>query len=251
MMSVSLAFSLCLVVAAGTYSCTGTVDGTSYDLSPLMGIDITGDDGKGQEYHLYMCADAPVNHGECTMGFATVCQTTDTVINSEFRTLAVSTEDPVWEASGDGISLTFSNGPVCYGAGPRKVVINLICDLGSGIPDKFVSVAEDPFCVYTMEYRTSVVCEGAAGGLSFGSILMISISVLIPLYILIGCVIKRKKMGITGVRESVPNIDFWASLPSLVKDGCAFTKTKLQGVWGKLRSVTAGSGSDSKAYDEL
>src|SRR4051794_30612584 len=62
--------------------------------------------------------------------------------------------------------------------------------------------------------------------LSGGWIFIIILSVVVPLYVVGGCVYKHQKLGATGM-DKCPNVEFWRDLPSLVKDGFAFTYAKL------------------------
>jgi hypothetical protein len=47
-------------------------------------------------------------------------------------------------------------------------------------------------------------------------------------YLVVGTLYKTMNRGLSGV-ESIPNIDFWQSLPGLVRDGCKATQNKFCG----------------------
>jgi hypothetical protein len=74
--------------------------------------------------------------------------------------------------------------------------------------------------------------DGGSGGLSGGTVFLIILIVVIPVYVAVGCIYKRQRMGASGM-ESCPNIDFWRDLPGLVGDGFKFTWSKLRGLCGK------------------
>jgi hypothetical protein len=97
-------------------------------------------------------------------------------------------------------------------------------------------------CSYTAVLQTPASCTGgtvggggSGGGLSGGSVFLIIFFVGGFLYLAVGCVYKRQKMGASGV-ESVPNVDFWRELPGLVGDGFKFT-------FAKLKALCSGGGS--------
>jgi len=59
--------------------------------------------------------------------------------------------------------------------------------------------------------------------------MLIILIVIIPVYIVGGCIFMRKQRGTTTMAESCPNNEFWFAFPGLVKDGCAFTVAKIKG----------------------
>jgi hypothetical protein len=64
-------------------------------------------------------------------------------------------------------------------------------------------------------------------GMQWGWIFIIIFCVLLVLYCGIGMFYKYKKLGVTGI-ETIPNVEFWRDYPSLVKDGIAFSISKVQ-----------------------
>ena len=48
----------------------------------------------------------------------------------------------------------------------------------------------------------------------------------VPIYMLGGAAYLRRRSGATGL-ELVPNRDFWASLPGLIKDGAGYVRARL------------------------
>lgn len=57
--------------------------------------------------------------------------------------------------------------------------------------------------------------------------------------IVLGCVYNIKTKGMSGV-QACPQYEFWSDIPSLVKDGCSFTMSKIR-----------GEGGSKQTYDEL
>jgi len=68
-------------------------------------------------------------------------------------------------------------------------------------------------------------------------IFIIIILVVVPVYVIGGCVYKSQKQGTRGV-ESCPNIDFWKTVPGLVKDGFSYS-------FNMIRSGCKSGGSTS------
>ena len=58
-------------------------------------------------------------------------------------------------------------------------------------------------------------------GLSSGTVFIITLLFISFFYLSIGMIYKSSQLGTSGV-ESIPNIDFWRNLPSLVLEGCQF-----------------------------
>lgn len=69
-------------------------------------------------------------------------------------------------------------------------------------------------------------------GLQWGWIFIISFGVATVLYCGGGMFYKYKKLGVTGI-ETVPNIEFWRDYPGLVKDGVAFSISKVMQCFGR------------------
>jgi len=139
-----------------------------------------------------------------------------------------------------GVQYTFTNGDEYWttsGIKPRTVIVNFPC----GADQKTFTISEDKTAaVYTVTLPTSKSCKGGkapgtSGGLSGGSVFLIILVVVIPLYVGIGCLYKRKKLGTNG-NESCPNYDFWKEIPGYVKDGFRFTMggCKKGGSYNKL-----------------
>jgi len=73
---------------------------------------------------------------------------------------------------------------------------------------------------------TVVIGSGNDTGTSGGTVFLIILMVLIPVYIAGGCIFMRKKRGTVTMKESCPHYEFWSAIPGLVKDGCIFSAKK-------------------------
>ncbi|EDV26658.1 uncharacterized protein TRIADDRAFT_63795 [Trichoplax adhaerens] len=81
-------------------------------------------------------------------------------------------------------------------------------------------------------------CPSGPGGLSGGSVLLIIFFVLLSVYFIGGIIFMKYVRNAEGF-EAIPNVSFWSSLPSLIKEGFAFTFSRC-----------SGGGSDS-SYDKI
>jgi len=79
--------------------------------------------------------------------------------------------------------------------------------------------------------------DGDTGGLTAGSILLITCFVLVLVYLLGGIAFNKVTRQATGV-EVMPHPEFWKGLPGLIKDGMVFS-------WGKMTGKSRSSGYES------
>ena len=105
----------------------------------------------------------------------------------------------------------------------------LVCQAGFKGPGKPVYAGEDPPLNFKFTWVSENACPiGSAGGggdFSYGWIFVILLLVGLTTYFVVGIIIKRKKYEATGT-DSIPNKEFWTSLPGLVKDGFIFMLNK-------------------------
>jgi hypothetical protein len=84
------------------------------------------------------------------------------------------------------------------------------------------------------------------GGIGGGTVFLIILIVVIPVYIIAGCVYMRKQKGTTTMAESCPHSEFWFAFPGLIKDGCMFTAAKIKQAAGRVSNKGTADG-----YDEV
>jgi len=143
--------------------------------------------------------------GKAAMGTATTIQ---------FQPAAV----PGFE--GFGLTAEFIQGDL-----DRKMEIDFICDpnAGTGSPS-FKN--EAPTHHYNFQWTSQYACPVKGGALSPGSIMLIIVLCLIVIYVVGGILFNRFKRQLTGI-EMIPNVEFWISIPGLVKDGVMFLVNKI------------------------
>jgi len=89
--------------------------------------------------------------------------------------------------------------------------------------------------LFTTALTSKYACfsDGGGGnsskGLSIGSILCITILVLLIVYLVAGILINKYVRKVEAGESVVPNHSFWSALPGYVKDGCSFTVSKIKG----------------------
>uniref|UniRef100_A0A803XW18 Cation-dependent mannose-6-phosphate receptor n=1 Tax=Meleagris gallopavo TaxID=9103 RepID=A0A803XW18_MELGA len=116
-----------------------------------------------------------------------------------------------------------SYGRHCSGE-KRRAVIMISCKRGI-TASSFSIISEErekeQDCFYLFEMDSSVACPVEDSHLSTGSILLITFSSVIAVYIIGGFLYQRLIVGAKGM-EQFPHFAFWQDLGNLVADGCDF-----------------------------
>ncbi|KAJ4459689.1 hypothetical protein PAPYR_4446 [Paratrimastix pyriformis] len=142
---------------------------------------------------------------------------------------------PQWSDLGDRkYRVVFTGGENCYvWTGPGytstyNMQIDYVCDRSAGLgsPTKGPSFptaecVEKEITLLPFVWPTSLVCVPESG-MGWGTVCLIILAVVIPLYFVIGFFVKRKVKGTTGL-DSIPHHDLLWSLPKLCWDGIRFT----------------------------
>eukprot|EP01115_Flamella_aegyptia_P014930 TRINITY_DN8822_c0_g1_i2.p1 TRINITY_DN8822_c0_g1~~TRINITY_DN8822_c0_g1_i2.p1 ORF type:complete len:206 (+),score=58.06 TRINITY_DN8822_c0_g1_i2:390-1007(+) len=130
----------------------------------------------------------------------------------------------------NGLIAQFTGGTPANGI-PRAMQIDFVCSdsAGAGQPSFNLEVNLKYYFVWT----TAAACpsknggaNGGKGGLSGGSILLIIVLCAAVVYLVGGVIFKKVRMHAEGV-ELIPNVEFWTSLPGLVRDGFKFVFNKV------------------------
>lgn len=164
-------------------------------------------------------------------------------------------EDPKFKVNKDGTTTIIYQSFTDSKDYKRSVEITLKCDesqypgnTGSGVTERY----EPENSAYTMVFTSRCACDNACNSssesgsskLSIGSILLIVFFALLLVYLIAGVLIKRYKMGVESVPEVIPNYEFWAGIPSLVKDGVIFTCQGVRSGCSSLYQRSSKSGYD-------
>ncbi|XP_035688927.1 uncharacterized protein LOC118424462 isoform X2 [Branchiostoma floridae] len=118
----------------------------------------------------------------------------------------------------------------------RKSNINLVCS-ASSTPTFTAQESPAGSGTFVMTISSLCVCPGrskdcnaagAAAGLSAGSTMCILLTVFVLVYVAGGMLFLRFVRGAEGT-EMIPNYEFWADFPYLVKDGFTFATRSCRG----------------------
>jgi len=156
---------------------------------------------------------------------ALMCQE-DTATNERYTCASTVSN---FKVESDGITyITYQS--IVFGTKhyQRRFQIGLKCD-ESKYPGEVASVLEvflDSVSSYSTTLTSKCACDDGcpldSGGLSPGSILLIVFFVSLTVYIIGGILINKYKFGVENMPEMCPNYQFWAGIPSLIKDGIFF-----------------------------
>jgi len=236
-MGLLLLVFLALVVKISSQNCrwTDPVSGTNFDLSPLYKPDAWYSNLTSKyTYDLNVCGIVPSSG--CSQKNGLLCQYDGIAFTAMIAGWNVTTSgsgrdakaygewgliDPTNPAT--GVLVNFTNGDACVLSNQRYdriAIMKFYC--GTGQPSTF-DLLEAPTCTFTSTYYSDAGCPAHDGssGISGGSIFLIMVVVVVPLYVVIGCIYKSKAQGTAGI-ESCPNIEFWRDLSGLIKDGFKF-----------------------------
>jgi len=172
------------------------------------------------DYIIHLCGTIQ-QPGHCQDASATVCKAS----GMQQTVLAAwgpdAGEDAKWMTDAKGLPyMVFQNSldPCPSDGSTIRTEIRFMC--GDGNP-----YVQENGCTYTVMYPTKLVCSKSSK-LSGGSIFLIILAVVIPVYIIAGCVWNWKKNGLRGW-EACPNRGFWKALWVNAKAGCAVTRAKI------------------------
>jgi len=239
-------------VLLGVCGVSADCSGLGYDLSALQNTVLQGADTAPTPFQYSFLPCGVLTDAVCQSKKGSVCQYSGTAYTSMVGTWTGSPiggqgNGPIpagsWSAlpsdmGAEGVQLKmnglWSSSTGCGGGAFRTTVVSFVCAKDAPVvPTKpFVVVNPSESCSYSFTITTSAACKSShKGALSGGTIFLIILIVVIPVYVAVGCVYKRKRQGQTGM-EACPNIEFWRDLPGLIKDGFSFTFRKLRGLCG-------------------
>jgi len=202
--------------------------GMKYDLSPLRN---TTQDyvAKWDVYTGYLNVGITLSTASCIQYInVTVCQTWTPTGKAKLGALPAKW-GPITSAYKDkyqyGVQVTFGNGD-----SGRSTNITFVCNSSATTKAPPVFIAE-PGTEYQFLWVSAYACPsnrpsgGGSGGLSGGSIILIIVLCVMVVYLAAGITFQKVKNNASGL-ELIPNVEFWSSLPGLVRDGILFIVNK-------------------------
>jgi len=231
-----LAFVLLLGISVASAACGfGSID--------VSGLTTKSDySGSASTYSYKMNVCGMSNEGKCDQS---ICQ-----FNAAGEKVAglgkYDGAQPTWSyidptTPAKGVKAAFTNGNTCWMGGEQTRYANVLFQCSDSESGTF-TIVEDPQCTFTLTMATKKACPGGSGtvtvsvGISGGWVFIILLLVGTFVYVLGGCIYKRKKLGLSG-NEACPNYDFWKEVPVYVKDGFRFVfvnKCKRGGTYNQL-----------------
>jgi len=220
------------------YPCTWTdpSNGDKYDLSKL--VNNTGDyfqnvTAKKWWVWINICRGLVINTCGTVQGGVGACQQWDPQ-TPQGKALLGTSSSVVYGSlqrgtkGQKGLSAKYSGG-----LGGRSFELDLQCTPKGGIGTPTFEI-EQPTNYYNFGWATQYACPTNDGPspsgkgkkkLSGGSIILILLLCLMIVYIAAGITYNKVRKQAAGL-ELIPNVEFWTSLPGLVKDGVMFIVNK-------------------------
>ena len=140
--------------------------------------------------------------------------------------------DATRNPSGTDLLITYNNGDMCDPGTQtmRSVSIHLICDTGLAAAEtNFRDVKKEATCNTQYILESSLACPTSGGGGARHLIVLLIVA--LTLYCVIGAAMlrfywKEEEVG----WNLVPHKEFWADVPAMAKEGCAFSVEKVKEV---------------------
>jgi len=112
------------------------------------------------------------------------------------------------------------------GQNGRASAILMICDetTTGAVKGQVIQIGAS---TYYIPFHTQYACGGSSGGKG-GVVFIIIFFTLLGVYFIGGALFMKFARGASG-KEIIPNVEFWADLPSLIKDGFMFIVNKARG----------------------
>ncbi|KZC08894.1 Cation-dependent mannose-6-phosphate receptor [Dufourea novaeangliae] len=190
-------------------------NGQGYNLTQLGGSRNFTASANGQTFYFHPCSNIQmINGSECYNGTGvSLC-----LVNKN-KTISLGT---VEETTINIESESSTKPALTLRHGSYTTVIRLLCC--NSCNTHLVSDSIDSDKDYHLLLMSPYACQSQlrTKGLSTGSLLVIYLFVFTALYFVGGAIALKWLRGATG-REMIANYSFWRELPSLVRDGIAFT----------------------------
>jgi len=214
---------------AGEGQCQFTVKGQDYNVESLQSSSDYAATSKEYNYVLNFCGHS--THSDCP---GAACQYQHNKMMAVLGKFKDTTTPPTWQLLDDsdpsaGLTLTYSNGDSCAGAKrPRCMTVHLPCTPGVDKRELQVTTDTGFSCAlpgYVFNLPTCASCpEGCEDvGMSRGSVFVILFLLSLAAYLGVGCWYNHKNYQTSYGLESVPNLEFWQTIPGLVQDGVIYS----------------------------
>jgi len=248
-------FVLVLFVSIPATTCTYKTNRGTFDLTPIAETEYPTLAPTGHYYYFTLCANE-AGSSNCRDPLSGFCAIQAMPTTHECWGLATWDDSGKAVSTSDGFSIQFENGSDdnCPTPSPRSTKFTFQCDEDQTVGS--IKVEEGQSCSYELTIPTKYVCpeyiihSGStnSSGLSFGSIFLIVLVVLIAVYCIAGFGFNKRK----GSEEVIPHSGFWCTqLPFWVKTGLitswGCTVNLFSGIKAKITGGNSGPRRDTDA----
>jgi len=220
----------------------------TFDLTPVSGTQYPTGSPTGPYYYFTLCdnkaSSSNCNHNHTLTGFCAI----QAAGNHECWGLATWDDSGKAASTSDGFSIQFENGSndQCPSQTPRSTKFTFTCDDDQAIGE--INVKEGDKCSYELSIPTKYVCPEniiplGSTGLSFGSIFLIILLVLIAVYLIAGFGFNKYR----GSGERIPHSSFWCTqLPFWVKTGLMVSWAFTVNLFSRIRAKINGGNVEQR-----
>jgi len=246
-------FVLVLFVSIPAITCKYKTNRGTFDLTPVSKKIHNILASTGHIYYFTLCANdaGSSNCKDPVNGFSAIQ-------NMKYDCWGLAKWDDSGKAAStsDGFSIQFDNGSgkSCPSEAPRSTKFTFTCDDDDDVGTVSVVESQVQKCSYELTIPTKYVCPeyiipiGSSGsGLSFGSIFLIILLVLIAVYCIAGFGFNKYR----GSGERIPHSSFWCTqLPFWVKTGLMVSWAFTLNLFSRIRAKVAGGNVEQRRDTE-
>lgn len=248
-----LLFVLVLCVSVQTITCKYKTKRGTFDLTPVSGTEYPTMAPTGHYYYFTLCANE-AGSSNCKDPLSGFCAIQAIAMTHECWGLATWDDTGKATSTADGFSIQFDNGSddSCPSKAPRSTKFTFTCDDDQDVGQ--INVEEGQSCSYELTIPTKYVCPeyiipsgSNSSGLSFGSIFLIILLVLIVVYCIAGFGFNKYK----GSGERIPQSSFWCTqLPFWVKTGLIVSWSFTVNLFSRIRAKITGGNAEQRRDTE-
>jgi len=248
-------FVLVLFVSIPAITCQYKTSRGTFDLTPVSGTEYPTLAPTGHYYYFTLCANE-AGSSNCKDPLSGFCAIQAMPSTHDCWGLATWDNSGKAAATSDGFSIQFDNGSgdQCPSEAPRSTKFTFSCDEQEEIGQINVKEKEGQSCSYELKIPTKYVCPeyiissgSSSSGLSFGSIFLIILLVLIAVYFIAGFGFNKYK----GSEERIPHSSFWCTqLPFWVKTGLMVSWAFTVNMFSRIRTKITGGNAQQRRTTE-
>mmetsp|Transcript_24713 Transcript_24713/g.48627 ORF Transcript_24713/g.48627 Transcript_24713/m.48627 type:complete len:238 (+) Transcript_24713:18-731(+) len=218
---------LFVILGACIFGCLAGIDcelnGEDYSYLRKDGEDYQGD-FQGITYKFNVCG--LTHNAQCSSVGGSACSFQGEGVQNVLAKSGGSMAEYAFEGA-VGVAWTYTDGDNCAsGSLSRQTKIAFVCDQKQSRTTEVVVLDNEELCVTTIEVAYPDMCPHLSGGDWF--------LIIVPVLVLVACggscIYRKYKLEKEGA-DVVPALEFWKSIPGLVKVGCQvsyqFVRTKV------------------------